>query len=86
MPIQGAESNLVEVINISDHPVKFNLDGMIYALEPLERAKVHVSYTKNRQLQKKRDPVKPILELMTNAKVLPVTDPRAKDAVAISEG
>jgi len=86
MPVHGQESNQVEVINISDQPMRFNLDGMIYVLEPLERAKVHSSYTKNRQMQPKRDPVKPILELMTNGKVLPVTDPRAKEAVAASEG
>ena len=79
------EENTVEVINISSDIVRFELEKTRYRLAPKERMRVHKSYGLPRQLQDGRDPVPSTVELLTNKKVLPISDKRARGVVASLE-
>lgn len=75
------DSNQTEVINISSHPVRFEVDGNRYVLKPGQVVSLHNSYALARQMTKGRDPVPSVIELLTGRQVLAVTDPRARSMV-----
>lgn len=76
-------TNLVEVVNISAERMTFELDSMIYVLKPKDTAKIHKSYALRRVMQKDRDSVPSVVELLTAGKVLPITHPRARRALGL---
>lgn len=73
--------NTVEVINISGEPAQFELNGTRFKLLPKESLLVHKNHATARQ-SPGRDPVASAIELLTNARVLPVDDKRSRSAVA----
>ncbi len=75
------ESNTVEMINVSAEVVKFEVDGTRHKLAPLQTVTIHRAYALPKQLQPGRDPIPSTVEMLTNKKVLPVDDKRAKSAV-----
>jgi hypothetical protein len=72
------ENDLVEVVNISSEIMKFELERIKYKLKPKEVVKIPKAYAMVKVMAEGRDPVPPTIELLTNKKVLPVTDKRAK--------
>lgn len=72
------DDNTIEVINISSETLKFELEGMKFSIKPKERIRVHKSYATPRLMQQGRDPVPSAVELLTNHKVLPITDKRVR--------
>lgn len=78
MPRIEEDTNTVEVVNISSEIVKIEIDKVKHKLNPKERLTVHKNYATPRLMQQGRDPVPSSIELMTNGKVLPVTDKRVK--------
>lgn len=72
------ESNQVEVVNVGPSTVKFDIDGNRIVLKPGHVIPIHKSYGLPRPTQPNRDPLPSVVELLTDRKVLPVTDPRAK--------
>ncbi len=72
------ETNQTEVINIAAHNVRFEIDGNRYILKPGQVVSIHNSYALARQLQKNKDPLPSVVEMLTSKMVLAVTDPRAR--------
>lgn len=81
----GGQDDLVEVINISGEIMRFELDGAKYKLKPKQTVKVHQSYGTAKKLQSDRDAVPSTVELLTNKKVLPITDSRAKQFLSAAQ-
>lgn len=75
------ESNVAEVVNISSETIKFEIAGVRFTLGPKEKAQVHRNYALPRKMAEGRDPIPSAIELLTNHKVLLVTDKRAKAAL-----
>lgn len=75
------ESNQVDVINISSGTVRFEIDGSRYVLKTGQVVSLHKSYALARQIQKNKDPIPSVVELLTSKMVLAVTDPRARHMV-----
>ncbi len=75
-------SNQTEVINIASHPVRFEIDGNKYILKPGQVVSLHNSYALAKQLQKNKDPIPSVVEMLTSKMVLAVTDPRARHMLA----
>jgi len=71
-----------ECINISDAPAKFQLDNHTVTLKPKQKVRVPKAYTTKRVFKEGNDPMPSVIELETGKRVLPVSDPRAKGAVA----
>lgn len=76
--IKDAESELIEVINISADKVVFIIDSYRHVLKPKEISKIPTVYAMPRKLQPDRDPIPSVIELETGGKVLPVTHSKAK--------
>ncbi len=79
---QEFKSNQTEVINIAAHPVRFEIDGNRYILKPGQVVTLHNAYALARQLQKNKDPIPSVVEMLTSKMVLAVTDPRARHMLA----
>lgn len=79
------EDTTVEVVNISSERMKFELEGQMHVMKPGDRRRVPRYLTVSRVMQKGKDPVPSAIELLTNKKVLPITDPRARAALGIRE-
>lgn len=71
------------IINISSENVTLELDGLEFRLKPYETTKTHANYALPRLLQKGRDPVASVVDLLTNGKVVDTEDRRARAAMAI---
>lgn len=78
----GLPTNVAEVINVSSETVRFEIEKIRYKLPPRGIAQIHKAYAVSRVMQEGRDPVPSSIELLTNKKVLPVTDKRAASVVA----
>lgn len=72
------ETNLVDVINVSGETLRFELDGNKYKMAPKDVIKINKAYANPRQLQEGKDPIPSVVELLTNKKVLSVTDKRVR--------
>lgn len=73
----------VEVVNIAPQVMKFNIDGVDYELKPKETMKISPSYALPRQMQKDKDPVPSVIELMTGGNVLATSLPKARRALGL---
>lgn len=80
------EPNTIEVVNISAETMKFELDGVRFKMAPKSVEKIHKNYATPMILQEGRDPIPSTIERLTNRKVLPVTDKRAKAVMATRQG
>lgn len=71
-----------EAINVSSDVARFEIDGVRHAMKPRERRRFPTGYCAQRVFTgssgAKRDPLPSVIELLTNKRVLPVADPRAK--------
>ena len=76
--VEFNDTNQVEVINISGHNVKFDIDGNRYLLKPGQTTRLHKAYALPRSMAAERDPLPSVVEMLTSKKVLAITDPRAK--------
>lgn len=72
------EPNDAEVVNISSEIMRFELDGIRYKLGPKETTRINKVHTISKKTAPGRDPVAPTIELITNKKVVPTTDKRAR--------
>lgn len=79
------EENTKEVINISSHTVRFELDGSRYVVPPGHKRRVHKNYATRMQMREGRDPIPSTVELLTNKMVLPIDDPRARSFLPSSQ-
>lgn len=75
----------VSIINVSSESVSFELDGLEHTLRPRESMKTHASYGLPRHLQKGRDPVASVVDMLTNGRVVHEGDRRARAVVAITQ-
>jgi hypothetical protein len=76
------QPNQTEVINISGQNIRFEVDGNRYVLRPGQVVSLHNAYALPRQMQKNKDPIPSVIEMLTAKQVLAVTDPRAAHMVA----
>ncbi len=79
--IEQFQTNQTEVINISGQNVRFEVDGNRYMLRPGQTVSLHNAYALPRQMQKNKDPIPSVVEMLTSKQVLSVTDPRARHMV-----
>ena len=84
MPRIEEETNTVECVNISSETLKFEIDGTRFKLAPKERVTLHKAYARPRKTHESRDAVPSAIELLTNHKVLPIDDKRARAALGLS--
>lgn len=80
-----------QVVNITDQRVRFHISVMAGApartfdLGPGESAELEAGYALRRQASPERDIQPSIIEQLTCGKVLPIGDPRAKEALRARE-
>ena len=79
---ESPEDLQIEVINISSSVQRFVIDNDRIRLNPGQSMRLNRAYAAPRKLHEGRDPLPPVIELLTNKQVLPVTDPRARGALA----
>jgi hypothetical protein len=81
--IETEDTNTIECVNISSETIRFEISGMRYRLGPKDKVHLHKNYALPRAMQPGRDPVPSVVDLLTNHRVLPVTDKRAMAALGM---
>ena len=81
--IENEETNSIECVNISSETIRFEIERVRYRLGPKDKVVLHKNYALPRAMQPGRDPVPSAIALLTNHKVLPITDKRAMAALGI---
>ncbi len=79
--VREADSNQVDVVNISAQVVRFEIEGNRYVLRPGQTVSLHKSYALERKHAKNRDAIPSVIEMLTSKMVLQVNDHRARGAV-----
>lgn len=83
MPKETEDTNSIECVNISSETIKFEIEKVKYVLGPKDKVVLHKNYATPRAMQPGRDPVPSTVALLTNHKVLPITDRRARQALGL---
>lgn len=74
---QDGDDDSEEVVNISSMPARLFIDNLKIVLKPGQRIRVPKAYVSRHAMQPGRDPVASAIHMMTDGRVVPVTDPRA---------
>jgi hypothetical protein len=76
------DRNSVECVNITSHTVKFEVAGVRYVVKSHQMIQLHRAYALPRKMQRNRDPIASVIEMISGKQVLACNDPRAASTMA----